>query len=326
MHPDDADQPASTTDGFDAVEDLLDVLDLTHVAPGDATDEASAPESPLRGVDAGTLGQPYDEFVGRSQPQPHGRVFGGQVVAQSVIAAGRTVADIEGPPRHIHSLHGYFLRAGDASAPIRFAVERLRDGHSFSARRVHALQYGRPILSMIFSFQTHSGGLDHQDEMPHVPPPEDLPTMEDLLAKAPEQVRRRSVERRAIDMRFVDGPLYGEEHERVSRQSVWLRCAGPLPDDPLLNAAILAYASDFTLLEATLRRHGINWLDPRLRIASLDHSMWFHRPVHADDWILYAQASPSASGGRGLGIGRMFSRDGTLVASVGQEGMVRLKD
>ncbi len=288
---------------FDPLADLLDVLDLRAL---------------------GT-----DVFEGRSQPQPFGRVFGGQVLAQSLVAAGRTVQDLPDigeRPRPVHSMHAYFLRAGDARLPIRFEVERLRDGRSFSARRVHALQHDHPILVLSASFQTVDPGLDHQDAMPQVSPPEDLPAVAELLADVQDGPAKKWVVRRAIDIRHVEGPLYLEAaQDRTTRQNVWIRAVGELPDDPLLNAAVLAYASDYTLLEAILRGHGISWSDPRLRPASLDHSMWFHRPVRAHDWILYAQSSPSAQGGRGLGIGRMFARDGTLLASVAQEGMIRIK-
>ncbi|WP_226345246.1 acyl-CoA thioesterase [Agilicoccus flavus] len=314
------------------VDDLLGLLDLAAVdesetVDGDGPDPA---ELSTRRPEPGALGQTFEHFVGRSQPQPHGRVFGGQVVAQSIVAAGRTV-DGDGPPRHLHSLHGYFLRPGDASAPIRFAVEHLRDGRSFSARRVHALQYGRPILSMIFSFQTFDEGLDHQGDMPDVPDPDTLPTAAERLADAPPEfaplVAARLQSRAAVDIRHVEPAVYlPSGAERVARQSVWFRTTAPLPDDPLIHAAILAYASDYTLLESILRRHGLAWSDTRLRAASLDHSMWFHRPARPDHWTLYTQASPSASGGRGLGLGRMFTRDGAHVATVGQEGMLRLKE
>ncbi len=288
---------------FDPFADLLDVLDLSIL------------ES--------------DRYEGRSQPQPHGRVFGGQVLAQSLIAAGLTVRDLDDVderPRDVHSMHAYFLRAGDAERPITFEVERLRDGRSFSARRVLALQYDRPILAMSASFQTLDEGISHQDAMPQVAPPEELPSVAELLHGVADGPAKKWAERRAIDIRHVEGSMYLEPAaERATRQNVWIRATGDLPKDPLFNAAVLAYASDYTLLEAVLRHHGISWSDPRLRPASLDHSMWFHRPARADDWILYSQASPSAQGGRGLGIGRMFARDGTLVASVAQEGMLRLR-
>jgi acyl-CoA thioesterase II len=305
----------------DPFEDLLDVLDLkpagsAHISV-DAPDDA---ESDLGESDA-------DVFIGRSQPQPHGRVFGGQVLAQSIVAAGRTVESLDGPPRYIHSLHGYFLRPGDSSHPIRFAVERLRDGHSFSARRVHAIQYGKPILSMITSFQTEAEGLDHQDPMPAAPDPETLPTAAEELANIDHPAALFWSSRRAIDLRHMEGAIYvAPGRQKATQQSVWLKAMGAMPDDPLLHAAVLAYCSDYSLLEPVLRRHGIAWADPRLRPASLDHAMWFHRPARADDWTLYTQDSPSASGGRGLAIGRMFSADGRLVATVAQEGMVRIKD
>ncbi len=306
--------------GYDPLADLLRVLDLvpaSQIAPehaGAAADPASLPSDST------------DVFLGASQPMPHGRVFGGQVVAQSLIAAGRTVQSIDGPLRKIHSLHGYFLRPGDANEPIRFEVERLRDGRSFSARRVHAVQYGRPILSMIFSFQTPAEGLDHQAEMPPVPVPEDLATLSERLAHVPEGLAKDWAVRRSIDMRHCEGPIYiAPCPHQVAEQHVWIRTTGKLPDDSLTHAAVLAYASDYTILEPALRKHGLAWADDRLRGASLDHSMWFHRDFRVDEWLLYAEESPSASGGRGLGIGNLFTTEGTLVASVAQEGMLRLK-
>lgn len=263
-----------------------------------------------------------DLFVGASQRQPHGRVYGGQVLGQTIMAAGRTVD----PERHLHSMHGYFLRAGDSDAPISFAVERLRDGRSFSARRVHALQYGKPILSMIASFQTGADGLDHQDEMPDgVPDPESLPTTADLIGHIDHPAAQYWARSRPVDIRHVTRPLYlGADPDRTARQAVWMRALGSLPDDELLHRAVLGYASDYTLLEAVLRRHGITWITPGLKMASLDHAMWWHRPVRADEWLLYVQASPSASGARGLGSGRIFNASGVLVASVAQEGMIRV--
>jgi acyl-CoA thioesterase II len=243
------------------------------------------------------------------------------------MAAGRTVADIDDGdgPRHIHSLHGYFMRPGDDTKPIRFAVERMRDGRSFSTRRVHAIQDGLPILSMITSFQEQADGLDHQDRMPQVPGPDTLPSLQDLFG-AVDHPAARHLLNRPVEHRHVEGDVFAAPgSELAAQQSVWLKAIGSLPDDPLVHAAVLAYASDYTLLEPVIRRHGLAWSDRRLRPASLDHAMWFHRPVSVDDWILYTQESPSASGGRGLGIGRMFGADGTLVATVAQEGMVRVK-
>ena len=298
MSPHDPDVTAGVG-GPASLQGLLDVLDLQ-----------------AQGVDE----QGQDLYVGASQPQPHGRVFGGQVLGQTLIAAGRTVPT----SRQVHSMHGYFLRAGDSNEPITFTVERLRDGRSFSARRVHAIQFGKPIMSMIASFQDQAPGLDHQDTMPEVPGPEGLPTTAALLGKIDHPVARFWATERPIDLRHVQSAIYlHPAKEQVAHQAVWMRTVGPLPDDPLLHQAVLGYASDYTLLESVLRRHGTSWAMPGLRAASLDHAMWWHRPARADEWLLYAQASPSASGARGLGVGRIFSRDGRLVASVAQEGMLR---
>jgi acyl-CoA thioesterase-2 len=286
-----------------ALADLVDVLDL----------------SPL---DRATGDGEHYRLVGRSQPTPHGRAYGGQVIAQALIAAGRSVPD----DRAAHSMHGYFLRPGDSHEPIEFSVERLRDGNSFSARRTHALQRGVPILSMIASFQKPADGVEHQAPMPDVPEPEDLIPMADLLAKIDSPIARAWQQGRPIDLRHVEPPIYlTPDPNPQPHQAVWMRTYGDLPDDPLLHAAVLAYASDYSILESSLRAHGLAWSDERLRPASLDHAMWFHRPVRADQWILYVSESPSAHGGRGLGLGRMYTRDGVLAATVGQEGMIRVK-
>jgi acyl-CoA thioesterase-2 len=262
-----------------------------------------------------------DTFVGESQPQPWGRVFGGQVLAQALTAAQRTVENA----RPVHSLHAYFLRAGDSSEPITFAVERLRDGRSFSARRVQALQSGRPILSGIASFQAPGEGIDHYLPMPAVPDPETLPTLAERYAGVETPAARYWMRQRPMDLRHVEQPIYLEpDPHRTTHQAVWMRAVGPLPDDPALHAAVLAYASDYSLLEPVLRANGRSWSEKGLKVASLDHAMWWHRPLRADDWLLYVQDSPSAQGARGLGIGRIYRRDGVLVASVAQEGMVRL--
>jgi acyl-CoA thioesterase-2 len=305
------------------LEDLLDVLDLEPVGSAHIT---------MTEADGGTtdfdLGEPDREiFIGRSQPMPHGRVFGGQVLAQSVIAAGRTVQDLEGVPRLIHSLHGYFLRPGDPEHRIRFSVERLRDGHSFSVRRVQAIQNGKAIMSMIASFQAEAAGLDHQDRMPAAPDPERMETLAEVFAGVDNQQANFWSKDKAIDLRHVEGAIYIRPGRQLaSGQNVWLKTNGALPDDPLVNAAVLAYCSDYSLLEPVLRKHGLAWSDSRLRVASLDHAMWFHRPGRVDDWILYTQSSPSASSGRGLSAARMFNTDGILVATVAQEGMVRVKE
>ena len=305
----------------DPLAELLDTLDLEELGTARITVEGVG-DSTEFGESGASV------FLGRSQRMPHGRVFGGQVLAQCIIAAGRTMADVDDGdgPRRIHSLHGYFMRPGDDTQPIRFAVERMRDGRSFSTRRVHAIQDGMPILSMITSFQEQAGGLDHQDPMPDVPRPEDLTSLGSLVDGI-DHPGARHLANRPIELRHVEGNLFVTPiAEPVARQSVWMKAIGRLPDDPLIHAAVLAYASDYTLLEPVLRRHELMWTDRRLRPASLDHAMWFHRPVRADEWILYDEESPSASGGRGLGLGRMFAADGTLVATVAQEGMVRVKE
>lgn len=261
-----------------------------------------------------------DVFVGPSQPMPFGRVYGGQVLSQALRAAQLTVDE----DRPVHSLHGYFLRAGDSSEPITFAVERLRDGQSFSARRTHALQFGRPILSLIASFQRPADGLDHQAPMPEVPDPESLPTLQQRYGHLTDPVSRYWLRQRPIDLRHVQEPLFMvPSEERSTSQAVWMRAVGPLPGDPSLHAAVLAYASDYLLLEPVLRAHGRTFSQLGLKMASLDHAMWWHRPARADEWLLYVQDSPSASGARGLGLGRIYSRDGRLVCSVAQEGMLR---
>ncbi len=263
-----------------------------------------------------------DEFTGVNQSMPSGRVFGGQVLAQSLRAAQATVD----PDRPVHSLHGYFLRAGDVREPIRFVVDRLRDGRSFSARRVHAIQKDRPILSMISSFQAPAQGMDHQSPMPAVPAPADLPSLDERYTSIPvNDAARFWLRQRPVDLVHVETPIYlAPAAERSDTQHVWMRAVGALPDDPALHAAVLLFASDYSLLEPALRRNGRSWNEPGLKSASLDHAMWWHRPARADDWLLYAQSSPSASGARGLGLGRMYTADGVLAATVAQEGMLRV--
>ncbi len=263
-----------------------------------------------------------DIFLGHTPPQARDRVFGGQVLGQSVMAAYKTIAE----DRPIHSMHGYFLRAGDARLPITFGVQRLRDGRSFSARRVHAYQNGVPILSMIASFQDHSEGLDHQDTMPEgIPDPESLPTTADLIGEIDHPVAQEFAFNRPFDIRYVGEPLYFQQStDRRPVNAVWMKTTAPMPDDDALHRAALAYASDYTLLEPILRAHGLTWITRGMSVASLDHAMWWHRPFRVDEWLLYVQESPSASGARGLGTGRIFNRAGALVASVAQEGMLRL--
>ena len=265
-----------------------------------------------------------DIFIGPSQWMPHGRVYGGQVLAQSLVAATRTVDDA----RVAHSLHGYFLRAGDISLPITFSVDRLRDGRSFSTRRVQAYQNGEPIFSMIASFQDVDPGLEHFEVMPgDITPPEQLPSAAELMGDNPHPVAQYWSKARPFDLRHVEKPIYfSVDGEKVAKQAVWLKALGDLPDDANLHQAGLAYLSDYTILESIYRRHGIAWSHPGLKSASLDHAMWFHRPAKADEWLLYVQNSPSAQGGRGLALGHIYTREGELVATVAQEGMVRVPE
>ncbi len=263
-----------------------------------------------------------DIFTGPSQWMPLGRVFGGQVLAQSLVAAMHTVPT----DRTIHSMHGYFLRPGDVQHPITFSVDRLHDGRSFTTRRTQAYQNGEPILSLIASFQTHDEGVVHQVDMPDdLPDPESLPSTADVLGEFDHDVARYWSSQRAFDVRHIPSPIYlTVDGERVPRQAVWMRAFGRLPDDPNQHRAALAYASDYSILEPVLRAHGIAWSTPGLKVASLDHAMWWHRDARVDEWLLFVQESPSASGGRGLTLGRIYTQDGVLVASVAQEGMVRL--
>jgi acyl-CoA thioesterase-2 len=263
-----------------------------------------------------------DIFTGPSQWMPLGRVFGGQVLAQSLVAAMRTVPD----DRHVHSMHGYFLRPGDVSQPITFSVDRIHDGRSFSTRRTQAYQNGHPILSMIASFQDDDEGLEHHIDIPTgLPEPESLPTAAESLATIDHSIARYWASERPFDMRHVPSPIYLQvKGEHTSHQAVWMKTLGTLPDDPDLHRAALAYASDYSIMEPVMRRHGIAWATPGLKVASLDHAMWFHRFGRVDEWMLYVQDSPTAQGGRGLSTGSIYSRDGLLLATVAQEGMVRV--
>jgi acyl-CoA thioesterase-2 len=263
-----------------------------------------------------------DIFTGPSQWMPLGRVFGGQVLAQSLVAAMRTVPD----DRHVHSMHGYFLRPGDVAQSITFSVDRIHDGRSFSTRRTQAYQDGLPILSMIASFQDDDDGVSHQIEMPaDIPDPESLPTAAETLEHVDHSVARYWANERPFDMRHLPSPIYlTVSGERTAKQAVWMKTFGALPDDPDLHRAALAYASDYSIMEPVMRRHGVAWATPGLKVASLDHAMWWHRFGRVDEWLLYVQDSPSAQGGRGLSTGSIFSRDGQLLATVAQEGMLRV--
>jgi len=265
-----------------------------------------------------------DTYTGTNLPQPGGRVFGGQVLAQSLLAAARTVDDNRLP----HSLHGYFLRAGDVTQPITFAVERLRDGRSFSARRTHALQGGETILAMTTSFQTEQPGLEHADSPPALaPPPEAVPSALELLGTTGHPVAEFWTQTNAFELRHVEEPIYlGPAPVATDRQMVWMRARGRVDGPQVLHRALLAYACDQVMLEPLLRRHGLSWATRGLSIASLDHAMWWHRPVRVDQWLLYVQSAPSAHGGRGLSSAQVYTEVGTLVASIAQEGMIRVPD
>lgn len=253
------------------------------------------------------------------------RVFGGQVIAQALVAAQRTVdAD-----RFVHSLHAYFVRPGDPSVPIVYQVERLRDGGSFATRHVQAIQHGRAIFTLSSSFQRDEEGYEHQIALPDVPAPEELMDEAEFkrifLPKAPEAIRRYWERPRPIELRPTSLKHYLTTEKLEPLQDVWVRTVGDVPGDRGVQAAILAYLSDMTLLDASLYPHGTSVFDPRLQAASLDHAMWFHRPIRFDDWLLYSQDSPSASGGRGMTRGSLYTRSGVLVASVAQEGLIRKK-
>ena len=264
-------------------------------------------------------------FRGARGSQGWQRVFGGQVLGQALMAALRTV----GPARSVHSLHGYFLLAGDPSRPIIYDVERIRDGGSFTTRRVKAIQHGAAIFSMSASFHKTEEGLEHQSPMPDVPPPEALPNPKEIIGRLidamPEAMRRYWERDRPIDIRVVDISRYLPREKKPPAQQIWIRAAGTLPDDPAVHQAVLAYASDFTLLDTALIAHGKLLFDADIQLASLDHALWYHRPFRADEWLLYVQNSPSARGARGFCFGSIYTRSGTLVASVAQEGLMRLR-
>jgi acyl-CoA thioesterase II len=290
-----AEQPTPLT-GQAAVDHLLEVLDLEPLG-----------------------GETYRGVSPNVGPQ---RVFGGQVASQALVAAGRSVD----PARQVHSLHGYFVRPGDPTEPIRYEVENIRDGRSFSVRRCVAQQHGETIFFMSASFHRQEEGLDHHAPAPEdVPPPEQLPTMADRMARFPERYELWSVLPRPIDVRYVGEPGWVRPGARPAevRQRVWMRIDGKLPDDPVLHACLLAYASDLTLLDSVLSVHGEVWGPGGVIGASLDHALWFHRPFRADEWFLYDCRSPSASGSRGLATGRMLTRDGRHIASAVQEGLLR---
>ncbi len=299
-----------------------------QAAPNETQDHAAsepnspAPIKPLLSIlDLERLGE--NVFRGNSLHQSWQRVYGGQVLGQAIIAAARTAP--EGSV--VHSLHGYFLLAGDPNHPIVYEVETLRDGRSFSTRRVKVLQHDRAIFIMSASFQKPEPGFEHQATMPDVPPPEDLKSARDLFAahvdKLPDAMRSYWRQPQPIEMRPVDISRYLAREKRTPAQCIWLKADSTLPDDVTVHQAVLAYASDFTLLDTALIAHGKLMFDTDIQLASLDHSQWFHRPFRADEWILYVQDSPSSSGARGLCRGQLFSQTGTLIASTAQEGLMR---
>jgi acyl-CoA thioesterase II len=262
-----------------------------------------------------------DIFRGVSPQVSMQRVFGGQVAGQALVAAGRTVPE----DRAVHSLHAYFLRPGDPAVPIVYTVDRIRDGRSFTSRRVIAVQHGKAIFSLSASFHRPEDGIEHQDRMPDVPAPEGLATLQERMEPYAEQLGLWARLPRPIDVRYVDDPpwVQREKGSRSGSHHVWMRASGSLPDDPLLHVCALTFASDLTLLDPVLMRHGIAWGIDNVMGASLDHAMWFHRPFRADEWLLYESMSPTASDARGLAMGRIWTRDGRHVVSVVQEGLVR---
>ena len=282
-----------------AVQEVLDILDL----------------EPLE----------VNLFRGRSPQSRWQRVFGGQVIGQALVAACRTVEDVTARPPH--SLHAYFLLGGDPKVPIIYEVDRIRDGKSFTTRNVKAIQHGRAIFSMSVSFHLSEPGLTHQVKMPDVPKPDQLPSDEELKDRIypllPEPARRYYERERPIELRPVEFSRYLGEKSENGRFDIWIRATGRLPDEPAIHQCVLAYASDMMLLDAALIPHGRSVFSEDIMAASLDHALWFHRPFRADEWLLYAQDSPSLADSRGFSRGLIFASDGTLVASVAQEGLLR---
>jgi acyl-CoA thioesterase-2 len=282
-----------------ALDDLVDLLDLEQIE--------------------------VNIFRGRSPDEQRQRVFGGQVAGQALVAAGRTVA----PDRHVHSLHAYFLRPGDPKVPILYEVDRIRDGRSFTTRRVVAVQHGKAIFNLSASFKILEDGIDHQASMPAAPAPETLPTIGERMAVAGlADADDEFWARRPIDIRWTDTPpwLQPKGQRTADGQMTWIRADGNLPDDPLLHVCLMTYASDMSLLDSVLAVHGLSWNDEGVQGASLDHAMWFHRPFRADEWLLYVQESPTSAAACGLARGDVWTRDGRHVVSVVQEGLLRVLD
>lgn len=267
-------------------------------------------------------------FRGESRDLGGKSVFGGQVLGQALVAGSRTV-EADHP---VHSLHGYFLRAGDMEAPIVYEVDRIRDGHSFVTRRVQGIQHGKVIFSMIASFHKNEAGLHHHEPMPDVPPPEELESLSELRkqwvagADVSEQVKEAASRPLAIEFKAVHPYNMLKPEVREPRQNIWFRAADKLPDDPRLHRCVLAYASDFNLLSTAFLPHGVSFLSGDMMVASLDHALWFHKQVKADDWLLYSMDSPVSGGARGTSRGLIYNREGDLVASVVQENLMRIID
>ena len=280
-----------------ALESLLDLLDLEEIE--------------------------LNIFRGRSPQERSQRVFGGQVVGQALVAAHRTVED-----RHVHSLKGDFLRPGDPKIPILYEVDRIRDGRSFTTRRVVAIQHGRAIFSMAVSFQVEETGFEHHTPMPDMPAPNDTPDPDQFNEKVrrmiPAEYRQWLDAPQAIEVRPVEVRDPIEPEKTSPNLAIWLRAAGKLPDDDRIHQCVLAYASDMNLLDTCLLPHGVTWMNPKFQSASLDHSIWFHHRFRADEWLLFVQDSPSASGGRGFNRGLVYTEDGRMIASIVQEGLIRL--
>ena len=267
-----------------------------------------------------------NHYRGVSPQEGWQRVYGGQVLGQALVAASRTVEE----GRQAHSLHGYFLRPGDVMIPILYKVDRIRDGSSFTTRRVVAVQKGRAIFNMSISFQVQEEGLEHGIPAPEAPPPEELVSETELRKREahllPEQFRATFTRERPIEIRPIEPESIVAPQASPPRQLCWMRARDPLGDDPRLHQCVLAYLSDWSLLDTATRPHAVSFLHPRLQMASLDHALWFHRPFRADEWLLYVQDSPSAGGSRGFNRGLIYDRDGRLVASAAQEGLMRLHE
>jgi acyl-CoA thioesterase-2 len=261
-------------------------------------------------------------FRGRSPDENRQRVFGGQVAGQALVAAARTIDDVG---RLVHSLHAYFLRPGDPNVPILYEVDRLRDGRSFTTRRVVAIQHGRAIFNLQASFHDEEPGPDHQMTMPRgVPDPESLPDFRTRMEPHRDRIGDMYDRPRPIDIRYVGDDPFNRQGNPSSEQAVWMRASGKLPDDPVLHACVVTYASDMTLLDTTVMPFGLSWESPGMQMASLDHAMWFHRPFRADEWLYYDQHAISTASARGLAGGAIFTRDGRLAVSVVQEGLTRV--